>query len=105
MGLGKAGDKQSSTMAVSLKTSAASRYILHSGSRAVPRRCAKRIVAMRPVDSWSTERRSAEVGEAVESPTPTPGWVVRWVVVIFAVGCHRDGVSPRLVLVMYSPFS
>ncbi|RYN29300.1 hypothetical protein AA0114_g9754 [Alternaria tenuissima] len=27
---------------------------------------------MRPVDSWSTERRSAEVGEAVESPTPTP---------------------------------
>jgi hypothetical protein len=72
--LGKAGDKQSRIIAVSLKTSAAKRNILHSGSRAVPRRCAKRIVAMRPVDSWSTERRSAEVGEAVESPTPTPGY-------------------------------
>jgi len=34
------------------------------------------------------------VGEAVESPTPTPGWVVRWVVVGFAVECNRDGVSP-----------
>ena len=33
--LGNAGDKQSNTMAVSLKISAASRYILHSGSKAV----------------------------------------------------------------------
>jgi hypothetical protein len=32
------------------------------------------MVAMRPIDSWRTESRSAEVGEAVESPTPTPGW-------------------------------
>jgi hypothetical protein len=71
-GLGNAGDRQSSTMAVSLKTSAASRYILHSGSSAVPRRCAKRIVAMRPIDSWSTDRSNAAVGEALESPTPTP---------------------------------
>lgn len=33
---GNAGDRQSRTMAVSLKTSAARRYILHSGSSAVP---------------------------------------------------------------------
>jgi hypothetical protein len=73
-GFGNAGDKQSSTMAVSLKTSAAKRYILHSGSSAVPSLWAKRIVAIRPIDSCSTERSSAEVGEAVESPTPTPAW-------------------------------
>jgi hypothetical protein len=30
------------------------------------------MVAMRPVDSWRTVRRSAVVGEAVLSPTPTP---------------------------------
>ncbi|KAJ4395709.1 hypothetical protein N0V91_010678 [Didymella pomorum] len=35
-GFGKAGDKQSRTMAVSLKMSAASLYILHSGSNDVP---------------------------------------------------------------------
>ena len=38
MGLGKAGDKHSSTMAVSLKMSANNLYILHSGSSDVPRR-------------------------------------------------------------------
>jgi hypothetical protein len=59
-------------MAVSLKMSAERRYILHSGSKAVPSRCAKRMVAMRPVDSWRTVSRSAVVGEAVLSPTPTP---------------------------------
>lgn len=36
MGFGNAGERQSSIMAVSLKKSAASRYILHSGSRLVP---------------------------------------------------------------------
>jgi len=30
---------------------------------------------MRPVDVWRTERRSAVVGVAVESPTPTPVYV------------------------------
>jgi len=75
-GFGNAGDRQSITMAVSLKMSAARRYILHSGSRAVPSRCAKRMVPMRPVDSCSTVRSRAVVGEAVESPTPTPGGVV-----------------------------
>ena len=59
-------------MAQSFITSADRRYILHSGSRAVPSRCAKNIVASRPVESWRTERRSAAVGVAVESPTPTP---------------------------------
>jgi hypothetical protein len=59
-------------MALSLKISAANLYILHSGSRDVPSLCAKRIVAMRPADSWRMESRSAEVGEAVASPTPTP---------------------------------
>lgn len=34
--LGSAGDRQSKIIAVSLKTSAASLYILHSGSREVP---------------------------------------------------------------------
>jgi hypothetical protein len=62
--LGKAGDKQSSIIAPSLKMSAASRYILHSGSSDVPSLCAKRIVAILPMLSCSTERRSAAVGEA-----------------------------------------
>lgn len=44
-----AGDRQSSTIAVSLKMSAAKRYILHSGSRAVPSLWANRIVAILPV--------------------------------------------------------
>ena len=48
---GRTGDKQSRSIAASLKMSAASRYILHSGSRAVPSLCAKRIVAIRPADS------------------------------------------------------
>ena len=59
-------------MAASLKMSAASRYILHSGSRDVPSLCAKRIVAIRPMLSCKTERRRAAVGEAWESPTPIP---------------------------------
>ena len=72
-GFGNAGDKQSRTMAVSLSTSAANRYILHSGSSAVPNLWAKRMVAIRPMDSCRTESSSAAVGEALESPTPTPG--------------------------------
>ena len=72
-GLGKAGERQSRIMAASLKMSATRRQRLHSGSRERPRRAAKRMVAMRPVESWRTERRRAVVGEAVASPTPTPG--------------------------------
>lgn len=59
-------------MAESLKMSAARRYILHSGSSDVPRRWAKRMVAMRPILSWRTESMSAAVGEAWLSPTPIP---------------------------------
>lgn len=69
---GSAGDKQSRIMAQSLKTSAASRYILHSGSREVPSLWAKRIVAIRPMLSCTTDNKSAAVGEADASPTPTP---------------------------------
>jgi hypothetical protein len=36
--LGNSGDKQSKMMAASLNTSAANRYILHSGSNAEPNR-------------------------------------------------------------------
>ena len=71
-GFANAGDRQSSTIAVSLKISASRRYILHSGSNAVPSRCAKSIVASRPVESCSIVRRRACVGEAVGLPTPTP---------------------------------
>jgi hypothetical protein len=71
---GNAGDKQSRIMAASLNTSAAKRYILHSGSSEVPNRWAKRIVAILPMLSCSTVSSSAAVGEAVASPTPTPGW-------------------------------
>lgn len=70
--LGNAGDRQSNIMAVSLNTSAASLYILHSGSREVPSLWAKRMVAIRPILSWITVRRRAAVGEAEASPTPTP---------------------------------
>lgn len=70
--LGSAGERQSKIIAVSLKTSAASLYILHSGSSEVPSLWAKRIVAIRPILSWSTERRRAAVGDAEASPTPTP---------------------------------
>jgi hypothetical protein len=70
--LGNAGDKQSRIMAASLKMSAASRYILHSGSSEVPSLWAKSIVAIRPILSCRTERSSAAVGEALASPTPTP---------------------------------
>ena len=70
-GLGNAGLAQSNTMAVSLNMSAANRHILHSGSKASPNLCAKAIVARRPMESWSTERRRAAVGEAEASPTPT----------------------------------
>jgi hypothetical protein len=73
-------------MAVSLKISATSRYILHSGSSDVPSLWANRIVAIRPIDSWITLRSSAAVGDADASPTPTPRVVVvsvrRW----FCVG-------------------
>lgn len=70
--LGSAGDKQSSIIAVSLKTSAASLYILHSGSSEVPSLCAKRMVANLPILSCMTERSKAAVGDADASPTPTP---------------------------------
>ena len=69
---GSAGERQSSIMAASLKTSAASLYILHSGSRDVPSLWAKRMVARRPVDSCRMERRRAVVGVARALPTPTP---------------------------------
>ena len=69
---GTIGEKQSSNIARSLKISAAKRYILHSGSRAVPTRWAKRIVAIRPDVSCKMCRRRAEVGEALALPTPTP---------------------------------
>lgn len=44
---------------------------MHSGSRAVPKRAAKTTVARRAKESWKMESRSAVVGEALESPTPT----------------------------------
>ena len=69
---GSAGLRHSNTMAVSLKTSAASLYLLHSGSSDVPNLCAKRIVAILPMLSCSTDKRSAAVSEADASPTPTP---------------------------------
>lgn len=69
---GRAGDRQSRIIAVSLNMSAASLYILHSGSSDVPSLCANAIVAIRPMLSWSTESSSAAVGEAEASPTPTP---------------------------------
>lgn len=65
---------QSKIIAASLKISAIRRYFLHSGSRALPSRWAKRIVAIRPADSWRTFRITAPVAEAVESPTPRPKW-------------------------------
>ena len=70
--LGNAGEKQSTTIAVSLKTSAASLYDLHSGSSDVPSRCANRIVAILPILSCTMESSNAAVGEAEASPTPTP---------------------------------
>lgn len=75
---GTPGERQSRIMATSLKTSAASRYVLHSGSRAVPTRWAKQIVAMRPDISCRMCRSSADVGEALALPTPTP---------VYCVGC------------------
>lgn len=68
----KNGERQSSSMAKSLKTSAARRYRLHSGSRARPRRAAKRMVARRERQSRMIVWRRAVVGVAVGSPTPTP---------------------------------
>jgi hypothetical protein len=76
IGFGNAGERQSSIMALSLSISAASLNILHSGSSAVPSLCAKRMVAIRPVDSCRIERSRAAVGEAVASPTPTPGKIL-----------------------------
>jgi hypothetical protein len=69
---GKAGDRQSRIMAASLKISAASRYILHSGSNDVPSLWANKIVATRPALSWRTVRRIAAVVDAEASPTPMP---------------------------------
>lgn len=58
--------------AASLKTSAANLHVLHSGSKALPRRWANSMVAMRPVLSCMMVNKIAAVGVAVESPTPTP---------------------------------
>jgi hypothetical protein len=69
---GSAGLRQSKIMAQSLKTSADSLYILHSGSSDVPRRYAKKIVARRPVVSLRMVSSSAAVGVVDASPTPTP---------------------------------
>jgi hypothetical protein len=77
IGFGKAGDRQSKTIAVSLKMSAANLHILHSGSSDVPSLWANRIVARRPADSCRTERIRAAVGDADASPTPTPNKLVR----------------------------
>ena len=73
---GSVGERQSRIIAVSLKTSAANRYILHSGSRDVPSLCAKRIVAIRPMLSCRTFRSRAAVGDADASPTPTPTYLI-----------------------------
>jgi len=73
VGLGNAGERQSIIMPASLKISADNLYILHSGSRAVPKRWAKRIVTIRPMLDCKMERSNAAVGVASESPTPTPG--------------------------------
>lgn len=70
---GTIGERQSRIMAISLNTSAASRYVLHSGSRAVPTRCANKMVATRPDESCRMCRRRADVGDALALPTPTPG--------------------------------
>lgn len=67
---GKTGERQFNTKPVSFSTSASSRYILHSGSREVPKRWAKRMVARRPAESCRMENNSAVVEEAFESPTP-----------------------------------
>jgi hypothetical protein len=69
---GTIGERQSMIMAISLKTSAASLYVLHSGSRAVPTRWAKRIVAILPDMSCKMWSKRAEVGDASALPTPTP---------------------------------
>lgn len=45
---------------------------MHSGSRVVPTRWAKRIVAIRPDVSCKMCRSKADVGEASALPTPTP---------------------------------
>ena len=45
---------------------------MHSGSREVPRRDAKTMVAILPIDSCSIESKSALVADAEASPTPTP---------------------------------
>src|SRR5947209_8896434 len=61
---GSTGLQQSRIMAISLKMSAASLYILHSASILLLRQCAKRIVAILPTDSCSTLRSMAAVAEA-----------------------------------------
>jgi len=61
---GSAGDRQSKIIAASLNMSAAKRYILHSGSSAVPSLWAKRIVAIRPILSCNTDSNNAAVGDA-----------------------------------------
>ena len=83
----RAGVRTSRARAPSFSTSARNRYRLHSGSMACPNRCAKRIVASRPVDSWSTVRSTAAVAVEVESPTPKPGERVSWglAVVLFVL--------------------
>jgi hypothetical protein len=49
------------------------------GSLAMPEDAsqAKRIVARRPVESWTTVRRTAPVAVEVASPTPTPNVSLR----------------------------
>jgi hypothetical protein len=46
---GSAGERQSKSIAASLKMSAARRYILHSGSSDVPSLWANRMVAILPI--------------------------------------------------------
>ena len=69
---GIAGLSRSRIMPKSLRMSATRRYRLHSGASAVPRRCARRIVQRRETESVVVLSSKAVVGDAEESPTPTP---------------------------------
>src|SRR5271170_2306713 len=69
---GREGLRQSKMKAKSLKTSAASRYILHSASMRLEAQWAKEMVASLPMDSCRTLSSMAAVAVAFSSPTPIP---------------------------------
>ena len=64
---GNAGDRQSISIAESLKMSARNRYFLHSASSAGPNLYAKRIVAMRPTESIAHKSVHVEGVRIVEA--------------------------------------